>query len=250
MNTTTAVVVNSNTGTVENLFRRDKNFQYVSSGFNNDLTTTTITINFDSTQSVSRIGLVGMNWKEFDVFYNGATASNFAMSTTSATTTSKWSSNSETSMYIIATAVNCTSVSFDVKSTQNANLEKAIGYIGVSSVLVDFERTPTSKNYKPKIMPKEIVHKLSDGGQRIHTLDSKFSVSISFKHITKTFRDNLETAWSLNDSFMFTAFGTSTSWDEIFYEVIWPGSFEFYQYSTDSKTDNFSGKIKLFQVSD
>jgi hypothetical protein len=190
-----------------------------------------------------------MNWKGFNIFYDGVTANTFAITSTSATTTSQWTSNSETSMYLKCTAVNCTSVTFDITTTQTADTEKAVGYIALSKVLVDFERIPTSKNYKPKINSKEIVHKLSDGGQRIHDIDKKFSTSIKFKHLTKTFRDNLYTAWSLNNSFMFTAFGTSTSWDEVFYEVVWPGSFDFYQYSTDSKTENFSGNIKLFEVS-
>ena len=61
--TTTMIVVNSNTVTAEYLFDPDISYQYVSSGFNNDSTTATIRINFNSTLTVSRIGLLSHNLK-------------------------------------------------------------------------------------------------------------------------------------------------------------------------------------------
>jgi len=249
INTTTGYVVNSNTLTVSNLFKRDTSFQYYSEGFNNDLTTTSITYNFDSTQTVSRIALLGMNVKGMDIFYNGVTANTFSITSTAATTTSQWSSNSETAMYLRVASVDCTSVTFDLKTTTTANSEKAIGYIALTDTRIIFPRIPTSKNWKPRFDAKESIHKLSDGSQRIHSIDTKFSTSIKFKHITKTFRDDLKATWDLKDSFMFCAFGTSTSWDELFYEVIWSGPFGFYEYTQDSKTENFSGSIKLNEAS-
>lgn len=249
INTTTVVAVDSGTLTVDNLFKRDKTFQYVSESFNNDLTTSSMTINFDSTQTVSRIGLLGMNAKEFNIFYDGLTANTFAITSTSATTTSQWSTNSETSMYLKMTSVDCTSVTFDFKATQTANSEKAIGYIAIADTQIVFPRVPTSKNWKPKFNPKEVIHKLSDGGIRIHAIDEKFSTSIKFKYIEKSFRDNLKTVWDDKSSFLFTAFGTSTSWDEILFEVVWSGKFDFYEYTQDSKTENFSGSINLNEVS-
>lgn len=248
LQTSTSLVLNSNTLLSANLFIKDPTFQYVSSGFNNDLTTTTVTINFDSTLAVSRIALQETNAKEFNIYYNGLTANSFSFTTTSATSTSQWVSNSETSMYLRANSVNCTSLTFDFKSTQIANNEKAIGYIYVGDTKVVFPRIPTSKNYKPLKRPKEVLHKLSDGGSRIHIIDKKYSTKIKFKYITETFRNNLETVWDEKDSFWFTAFGTSTGWDKIFFEVVWRGDFDFYQYSEDSKTANFSGTITLDEV--
>jgi len=250
INTTTAVSVNNGTLTVDNLFKRDKTFQYVSEGDNSDSTISSLTINFDSTQSVSRLALLEMNAKSFNIFYDGVTANTFAITSTSATTTSQWTTNSETSMYLKTAAVDCTSVTFDFKTTQTAASEKAIGYLAISTPHIVFPRVPTSKNWKPKFNPKEVVHRLSDGGVRVHTIKTKFSTKIKFKYIEASFRDSLETVWSLNNSFMFTAFGTSTSWDEIFYEVVWSGKFDFYEYTQDSKTENFSGSISLNEVSD
>jgi len=247
-NTTTQYVVNSNTLSADNLLIKDPAFQYVSSGFNNDATTTTITINFDATSSVSRLALQGFNGKKFNLYYNGATANAFSLTTTAATTTSQWTNNSETAMFIKATSVNCTSVSLDIYSTQSANSEKAIGYFYMGDTKVTFDRIPTAKNYKPKKQPKEVAHKLSDGGVRLHIIDTKFNTKIKFKYITESFRDSLETVWALKDSFFFVAFETTTSWDEIFYEVVWSGPFDFYQWSEDSKTANFSGSITLNEV--
>jgi len=246
--TNTSVIVNSNTTTVDNMMLRDKTLQYLSSGFNDDTTISTMVINFDSTQSVSRIAMLGMNLKEFNIYYDGVTANTFAITSTSATNTSQWSTNSETSLYIMATAVGCTSVSIDMKTTQLANSEKAIGYLAVSSVELDFARIPSAKNYKPVLNSKEIVHKLSDGGIRINYLSTKFSASIKFKNITTSFRDNLKTVYDKKEEFLFTAFGTSTSWDEIFYTVVWPGSFDFYKYSDNAASSGFSGSIKLAEV--
>jgi hypothetical protein len=250
INTTTAVSVNNGTLTVDNLFKRDTVFQFVSDGDNSDSTITSLTVNFDSTLSVSRIAILGMNAKSFNIFYNGVTANTFAITSTSATTTSQWSTNSETSMYLRTTAVDCTSVTFDFKTTTTADSEKAVGYLALTAPHVVFPRIPTAKNWKPKFNPKQIVHKMSDGGTRVHTIKTKFNTKIKFKYITESFRDSLKTVWDINNSFMFSAFGTSTAWDEIFYEVVWPGKFDFYEYTQDSKTENFSGSITLNEVSD
>lgn len=247
--TTTSLAVDSNTSTVEYLLDRDRTFQYVSSGYNSDLTTTSITITFDETTTVSRIALQSINLKSFDIFYNGSTANTFAITSTAATIASQWSTNSETSMFLRVNSTAVSSVTIDMKTTQTANSEKAIGYIYLGDTKIVFPRIPTSKNYKPKLNAKEIVHKLSDGGQRLHIIDKKFSTTIKFKYITESFRDDLYTVWDLKDSFWFVAFGTSTSWDNIFYKVIWSKDFDFYEYSEDSKTANFSGTITLNEVS-
>lgn len=249
LQTTTSLTYDSNSLTVDNLLNRDYTFQYVSSGYNNDLTTTSIVINFDETLPVSRIALQGINIKEFNIFYNGSTANSFNLTSTAATTTSQWSTNSETSMFLRCSEVNATSVTFDFKSTIIANSEKAIGYIYLGDTKLVFPRIPTSKNYKPKKTTKEIVHKLSDGGTRVHVIDKKFSTSIKFKYIMESFRNSLEDIWDEKSSFWYVAFGTSTGWDNIFYKVVWPGVFDFYEYSQDSKTPNFSGSIDLREVS-
>lgn len=249
INTTGVISVNSGTLSVKNILGRNTSIQYISEGFNNDLTTTTITINFTATTTVSRIALMGINWKDFTVFYNGTTASTFSLTTTGATTSSDFSSNSETSMYMMAASVNCTSVSFDILSTQSANSEKAVGHIYLASQLLAFERNPSSKNYKPAINPKQIVHTLADGGTRTHTVNEKYSTRIKFKNVTTAFRNSLKTIFDLRSSFGFAAFPTMTAWDEVFYECVWPGSFISYQYSDDAAAAGHEVDMRLEEIS-
>jgi len=250
--TATQIVVNSNTTTAKNLLNPDFLFQYSSNGFNDDNTTTTITINFNETLSVSRLAMVQLNWKKFNVYYDGVTANTFSFTSTAATTTSQFINNSESSMYFKCTPQNCTSVTFDVYSTQVANIEKAVGFLGITNKHIDFDadynRIPSSKNYKPRNVPKEIRHRLSDGGIRIHTIEQKWRVDIKFKYINSAFRDSLRTVWDLHDELLFVGFGTSTGWDEVFFPCVWSGEFNFYRYSDDAAGAGFSGDIRLEQT--
>jgi len=248
-NTTTQAVVGSNTVTVSNLLDRRKTFQYFTDTFNDDTTIASITINFDQTETVSRIGLIGMNWKDFTAFYNGVTANTFSLSTTAATITSDFSLNSASSMFLIATPVACTSVTFDVLSTQVANSEKALSHLYISAQELEFERLPSSKNYKPKIIPKDVIHRMANGGIKRLYIDEKYSVSVKYKHITEQFRNDLKTVYDKNTTLGYVPFGTSTAWDEIMFEAIWTGPFDFFEFSDDAAQAGFSGSIKLEESS-
>lgn len=247
--TTTSIVVESNTSTSENLFLRDETFQYVSDGFNDDLTTTTITINFSETTSVSRLSLMGINLKDFTIYYNGVTASALSLTSALPTSTSDWSSNSEASMFLRFDTIQVSSISIDAAKTFTADAEKAIGYLFIADTKLVFPRIPSSSDYKPIFKPKQIVHKISDGGVRLHEVDRKYNTKIKFKYIEESFRDNLLALWEDFDHFGFVAFGTATGWDKILYEVVWPGAFEFYKYSDNAVASGFSGSITLNEVS-
>jgi len=196
--TTTAISVSSGTGTADNLLDRNLRLQYVTNGFNDDNTTATLTINFDETTTVSRIGLLGMNIKAFTCYYNGVTANTFSLTSTGATTVSDFSSNSESSMMLSATPVECTSVSIDLKSTQQANQEKAIGYLALTSVLSDLDgRVPNSASYDPLFTPKEVIHELSDGSFRSQVVDRKFSARIRLDYADTALRNELKTVFDL-----------------------------------------------------
>lgn len=243
IDTTTSVGVDSNTITVEYLLFKDRTFQYRSLDYDNDLTTTTITLSFDETQSVGRILLIENNFRDFTIYYNGTTANTFVL--TNPTTTSDWSSNSETSLYLNVTPVNCTSVSIDITKTITADQEKSIGYVHISDSLLSFDLIPSAKNYKPILDPKQRKHELSDGGTRIQNVSQKWSHDIKFQYIEETFKDNLETVWNLQSEFVFIPFETGTSWDTVCPEVVWPGNFEFYKYSDNAVSAGFSGRIRL-----
>ncbi len=248
-NTTTQLTIASGTLTGTFLLNRDLRRQYVTDGFGNDLTTASLTISFDATTAISRIALMGMNLKGFDVFVNGTTASTLTLTSTADTTVSQFSTNSETSIYLEFTQVDATSVTIDMKTTALADSEKAIGWFLVSVPLISFDRIPSAPNYKPLINQKEVVHKMSDGGIRVQTIAEKQSAAIKFKFITESFRDSLKSVYDLHDNFVFVAFPTTSNWDEIIFESVWPGKFDFFKFSDNARGAGFSGNIRLNEIS-
>lgn len=245
INTTTQIAVNSNTTTVANLFNRDPYYQYYSDGLNNDLTTSSITITFDTTTPVSRIALLDINLKEFSVFYNGATANTFALTSTGATTASSFISNSETSMYFRFSTVQCSSITIDMKKTITADQEKVLGLLIVSDLYSQLTQIPEAKGYKPTLNPKQIVHTLSDGGTRIHNVRKKFNLKISLDYVPTDLRDSLRTVYDIGAPINFCPFGTTTGWDSVIFEAVWTGPFNFYEFSDNAVSSGFSGSIDL-----
>lgn len=245
INTTTMIAVGSGSLSAENILTRDPTFQYVSENFDNDLTTSSVTVSFDSTTTISRLGLFEINWKDFTVFYNGLTANTFALTSTGATTASDFSSNSETAMWMKATSVDVTSVTFDVLSTQVANSEKAVGHIFLGDLVLDLSQIPATKNYKPLINPKEVVHALSDGSTRINRVSEKRSVKIKLNNITTTLRDSLRDVYDRKSSTGFCAFPTMTGWDQMFFVGVWPGKFDAYEFTDDASGSGHNVSIDL-----
>ena len=243
--TTSGLSVNSATLTADNVFTRDLTFQYISEGFNDDTLTSTMMYDFGSTLSVSRLALMGHNLKAFNMYYDGVTANTFSFTSTSSTLTSQFTSNSETSHFFKCSTVSCQTISYDLKSTQVANSEKAVGFFYAGDSKLDFERIPSSKNYTPNYKQKQIVHLLSDGGTRVQHVAEKLDTKIKFSYISQTFKTNLRSVFNEKESFFFVAFGTATAWDEIFHEVNWVGNFDFFKYSDNAQNSGFSGSILL-----
>lgn len=241
----TSTMANVNSSTISNILNREKTLQYITSGFNNDATTLTLTITFAQTQTVSRIALLNHNLRGFQIYYNGVTANTFALTTTSDTTTANYSSNSATSKYFTVPTTSVDSISIDMRTTVVANSEKAIGYLYIGTEHMQFDRDPSAKDYKPVIDPEQISHKLSDGGTRLHTLSEKYATKISFNHISESFRDEFKTVYDLRDPFWFCPFGTTTAWDGVFFECIWEGDFNFYKFSDNATAAGFSGSMSL-----
>ena len=248
LDTTTQLAIDSNTASSGNLFDFKPKIQYVSSGFAGDLTTTTIVISFDETKTVSRIAIMETNVKAFDIFFNGVTANAFSLTTTAATTTSQFTNNSESSMYLFTTPQACTSVTLDLKSTFLAGNEKAIGHLYIGDLELEFDRIPSAKNYKIKLITKEVVHKMSSGARRRQVIDENWSANIKYKFITKKFRDELKDVYDLGSDLIFAPFGTSTGWDAVLFNSIWTGPFEFFQHSDDAVNAGFSGSIVLWEA--
>jgi hypothetical protein len=247
-NTTTQFVVNDNTASVSNILIPDTRYQFYSANFANDSTTVTMRINFDSTQTVDRILISGHNLKSFTIYYNGATASTFAILNGN-TTVSNYTSNSDTSQYFTVTPVACTSVSIDMKSTIVANQNKYVGWLVLSELLTDFGgRRPSAENYEPINNPKSVRHELSDGGNRIHSIDDKWSVNLAYDYLTQTVRDDLADIYDNKEEMIFQSLGTATGWDGFAFPCVWDGPFSFYRYSTNNSVAGFSGSLTLLET--
>lgn len=245
INTTTQIGVQSNTALAANIMNPDITRAYFSNGYNSDSTTTTLTISFSVTTTISRIALIEHNLKSFLIYYNGATANTFSL--TGPTTTSNFTTNSLTSHYLQVTgsAVNVTSVSIDMKSTIVSNGEKSIGFLALSSVELDFSHIPNSDGYTPIVEPKQIVHQMSDGGTRVLNVLEKKKAKLKLEYVTESFRDSLRSIYDQDTSYLFVPFGTHTSWDQIIFEAVWVGPFDFYKYADDNSGAGFSGQIDL-----
>lgn len=244
LNTTTQLTVNSNTGTVSNLFNRDFLFQYYSDQFANDSTTTVITVTLDATTPVSRIALLDTNFKEFSIFYNGSTASTFALSNQD-TAASSYLNNADSYKYFKFPTTQVSSITINAKSTQTANQEKVLGLLVISDLDVALTKIPSAAAYKPRVVPKQVVHRLSDGGTRINTVRRKLEAALNLDYIDQGQRDSLYEIYISNTEFNFVPFGTSTGWDGFMFEAVWDGSFDFYEYSDNAASSGFSGKVSL-----
>jgi hypothetical protein len=248
INTTTQLAVGSNSDIVSNLFNPDKFLQYFTDGFNSDATTASLTVTFDSTQTVDRIALLEHNLESFNIFYNGLTANSIALS--GPTTVANFISNTAEDTYLqLSAPIFCTSLTLDMRTTIDANAEKAIGFMLLSSVRLDFSRIPNSTGYVPTIEPKQIVHQMSDGGSRVHTVRQKWHARLKLSLITEAFRNQLRDIYDAQDANVFVPFGTGTSWDGILFEAVWIGSFDFYRYGQDAATAGFNGSIDLRETS-
>lgn len=247
LNTTTQMTVSSNTVTAEYLFTADPNLQYYTDGFNNDNTTASITITFDTTTNVSRIVLRDINLKEFRLFYNGATANSFNF--TNATSTSYWTTNSSTAMYLRCATTAVSSITIDMKSTITANSEKVLGFMAITDTYYSMDRIPDADGFKPTLLRKQVVHELSDGGSRVHNISQKTAVNIKMDYVSATQRESLRDIFNLDVPFGFCPFGTSTGWDEMYFDAVWTGAFEFYEYTDNAAASGFSGTIRLKETS-
>ena len=243
LETTTQLLVNTNTIVADQLLNPDPRQQYFSDGCDDDSITSSITISFDETVSIDRIALMDFNAKKFNIYVNGATAN--ALTLTNPTTTSQFISNSATSIYLACSPVNCTSVTFDLYSTQVANSEKAVGYIYVGANELTFPRIPNASGYTPVRDPKEMTHELSDGGIRRQVIQTKWSTKIKLNYITESFRNSLLAVHDALEPIVFVPFGTGTAWDGILFEANWMGNFDFYKFSDNATQSGFSGTIDL-----
>ena len=250
LQTSTQISVSSNDLIKDNIMLRDVTRQWFTEGENSDSVTSSVTVTFDEPKTVSRIGLAGINLKEFSVFYNGATANAFNLVNAGdqggpATATSSFAQNSQTAMVLTTQPVAVSSITIEAKSTIEAGSEKAIGYLLISDLLLDFSRIPAANGYRPRVSSEEVVHRMSDGGTKINVKDRKRDTDIKIKYVSQDFREALKDVYDQDIDFVFIAFPTTTGFDENMFPCVWEGDFDFYSFSDNSPATGFEGTIKL-----
>lgn len=244
------------TTTSKDIFKRDPRNQFVSSGFANDLTTSVLRIRLNAdasasyTGTVSRIAIMNHNLKEFIVSTSAdksSTTGHLVLTSTCHTTSAYWTSNSMASHYLAFASLAATDIYIHMTKTMVADSEKAIGYLSISHVLLDFPRTPGAQGYRINRDQVSVSHILSDGGRRIHILDEKIRAQISFDYITESFRDDLKDVYDSHDQLMFVPFPPTSAgvWDEICFPCQWHGVFNFFKFSDNAINSGHTGSIDL-----
>lgn len=247
------------TVTSENILRRDPRNQLVTSGYANDLTSTTIRIilNADSiasyTGTVSRIAILNHNLKQFIVSQRSniaSTAGYLALTSTCQTTTASWNANSMTSHYLAFSAINVTDLYIFATKTMVANSEKAIGCIYMASNVLTFPVIPSANNYSMIRKQVAVNHELSDGGRRVHVIDEKFKCKMSFEYVSSSFRDSLKDLYDSHDQLVFVPFEPTSAgvWDSICFPCQWHGAFDFYNLSDNAINAGHTGSITLLET--
>ena len=247
LNTTTQVTPSlGGTSTVSRLFDRDEDKQF-GSGDTSDATTTTIQIDFVSTQTIDKIILQNINFKSFKMYHSGVTASTFTLSN-NITTTSDWSTNSLTNMYlIINSATAFTQLNIDISTTAVAASEKKMGQLWITSLNTELTDNPSAKQYKAKIKRKEFPVEMSNGGTDIYWVDENFQVNINLKYVSTTVQTALKSIYSGNDHSVFVPEPTGTSWVGTIYAVNWVGDFG-QQWTKDFKNTGQNQIMKLKEI--
>lgn len=240
-NTTTIASVTSGTDTVINMIDKVPATQYVTEGFAGDTLSTTVSIDFPSTQTVDKIVLKNHNLKDFSIYYNNTTTNVFS-------TDINFSTNSEINHYFtFDTITTITNITLKLNATIIADQEKKIGELVISKLFYDFEadRLPSAKNYTPQIVRKQVRHEMSDGGVTLFNLAEKFKTTLRFEFVPTSTELVFKAIYDDNDPVNFISFETTSSWDGDLFEVNWTGQFNFLKFSANNKNIGFKGIMTL-----
>lgn len=242
-NTSTMFTSSNGTSTVANLFDRNRNTQWASDNAGTDATTATFRIVFPTTQTVSQIVLLNHNLENFTIKPN-TTTSDFTPSISSTT-------NSATNLYFsVGTLTAVKEIVITMNATISADEEKRVGEFIASNLLYDFtsDRLPPADSYRPRLIKKQIIHEMSDGGVALYNIRDKFAAEIDQNFVPTSSVDNLRDIYDLGTPFLFIPFETATSWNGDIAECVWPGDFNFFQFSDNNKGNGYQGTISLRQT--
>lgn len=231
--TTTSIVVQSNTNTAQFLFDRNTDLDYATLNYNST-TSAVISVVFGSPTILSHILLQSHNLRQFRIYYDSVTANSLA----------NVSANSATSHYFAFASVTVNSIDLQMDNTIAGSVEKSVGEFVLTERLVQFSRNPSAKDFDPVTKMHRVIHNMPDGGKSALIIKPKFKAKLKWEFITDAFKSSLETVYNAVNAVYFVPYPTSTSWDGTAKECIWTNDFDF-SYDENSKTQGQGGSIVI-----
>lgn len=232
LNTTSMVLIDSGTSTVQYLFDKNRNIGYGTLGYDST-TATVLSVEFAQPTVLSNIILQTHNLKSFSIFYDSATANSLYSTTT----------NSATNNYIEFASVTVSSIQLQMNEA-TAAVERSIGELVITEREIEFERNPSVDNFKPILFRQQVKHSMPDGGMSLYNIRDKYRSKLSWKFITSSFHSQLLSIYEGGDELYFVPWPTTTSWDGAAYSVVWIDDFDF-RHSSNDKQQGYSGSIDL-----
>lgn len=236
IHSTTLIMVDSASNTVEYLIDRNPSTQYETDGYAST-TATIIGIDFSSPTIITNIMIQHHNLKEFRLFFNSVTANSIGLFT----------SNSDTSTYTTFASVTVSSVQLQMDSAMTS-AEKAVGQFVLAEKQLVFNRNPEIKSFKPLIDRIQVRHKMADGGITLHNIKDKYKVQMKFTYIEESFYNSLLDIYEAASPVYYVPFPTTSAWLGNAYEMVWSKGFDF-KYATNTRAIGYSGKLILEETS-
>ena len=247
-NTTTLCTVGSGSTSVKYMIDRDETTQYQSSGFNNDALGVTITVKYASAKNIDHIIIQNTNFKSFKVYYNSNAANTFTL-IDGETSTSDWTQNSATNLFLRFATISVDSVSICGTTTMIANQEKKVGQFWTSARRHIMAYNPASKDYKPKDDQKSWIHEMANGGSVVYRLAEKWRAKIKMRYVSTTERALLKTLYDARVDMIYIPFPTGTSWENEIYAVNWVGDWTFVNPAANNWNEaGWTGDIDLREI--
>lgn len=234
-NTTTSVVPPSGTSTAGNLFDRVLSKKWES--VNQTGTSQVLSIEFPEPKVISQVLIRGANLKDYRLFFNSITASVFP------TDVNVIGNTAQHTLHVLgSTTVN--SIQLQMDTPFSTTQEYTIGELIYTERVLQLERNPTAKGYKPLTRQTRIFHTMPDGGSKVFNIARKFDAAIPLAFITDTLTASIDGLYEDANSLVFVPFPTTTSWDGAAPEVNLTNDFDF-KHSTNDKQQGQSGTIKI-----
>lgn len=239
-------VVLTHGGTSADLFDRDMETVYTTSGANSDATQARIEITFKDSagvniaRSVDSFFFGNFNFKNFLVEYwtGAAWASMFADTT-----------NTDTNYYRTVSIQSTIAIRISCTETITPDEEKKVGELIISAVFQDISEEISS--YNLQFHQKSNIIQLSDGGLHVSlrkfttNRTQKYGARVSFKLIDETLLERFRTLKDSGNSFYW--YPEKTSRPNQIYFVNWVTPL-IYRYTSSYKGAGFTVEMELREV--